>query len=113
VEQGDFRAARLAANEAAVRLGNEERVKPDEELWMVGSRRLELDCECAIAGCNARIVLTYREYGEVRRDAAMFLVVHGHELPDVEEVVARSDAFLVVRKLGLAKRIAEETDPRS
>jgi hypothetical protein len=113
VERGDLRAARLAANEAVARRENEESIQPDDERWVIGSRILELECECAHPDCGARLTLTNRGYAEVRTDALMFLVAPGHERPDIEEVVHRTDDFLVVRKLGVGKEVAEQTDPRS
>ncbi len=113
MERDDLRAARLAANEASVRRENEESIRPDEEHWVIGSRLLELECECANLDCRDRLRLTNRKYAEVRSDALTFLVAPGHEIPDIEEVVQRTNDFLVVRKLGMGKKVAAQTDPRS
>jgi hypothetical protein len=43
----------------------------------------------------------------------LFAVLNGHEIPEVEIVVARNDRFLTVRKLVEEQEIARETDPRS
>jgi hypothetical protein len=54
------------------------------------------------------------EYERLREDARLFLVVSGHEAPDVEEVVGSFDRFDAVRKNdGSPARIAEATDPRT
>ena len=50
--------------------------------------------------------------GALRRLALLFAIVRGHEIPDVEDVVARNDRFDVVRKHIEEGVIARETDPR-
>jgi hypothetical protein len=40
-------------------------------------------------------------------------VLVGHELPDVEDVIARHELHLVVEKRGEAGDIAAQTDPRT
>ena len=50
---------------------------------------------------------------QVRAEPTHFLVVPGHELPEVETVVRREDRFWVVRKdAGEPEELAIETDPR-
>jgi hypothetical protein len=55
----------------------------------------------------------------IRRVAAASIltrvsVMPGHEIPDVEEVVERTEAYEVVCKnRGLGKAVAQLTDPRS
>jgi hypothetical protein len=54
------------------------------------------------------------EYERVREDARHFLVAPGHEIPDVEVVVERNEAYYVVEKSAPdAERVAEATDPRA
>ena len=53
------------------------------------------------------------EYEELRADSAHFAIVHGHDIPDVEHVVAERERYDVVRKDdGVARKIAQVTDPR-
>ena len=70
-------------------------------------------CECGSSVCAATIVLTVGEYEQVRSDPAQFMVVSGHETPDVEVVVARHEGYDVVRKYADESRIAIETNPRA
>jgi hypothetical protein len=70
-------------------------------------------CECARLGCNELLQLTGLEYQEVRAHPRRFAVLVGHELPDVEDVVARHELHLVVEKRAEAGEIAEQTDPRT
>jgi hypothetical protein len=55
-----------------------------------------------------------KEYEQVRSDSATFVIVKGHEIPDVEEIVERRKRYDVVRKIaGEAEELAEKTDPRT
>ena len=101
---------RLGANEAVFREINEgiERGQwPGEEDAPISFR-----CECAKLGCNEMIELSVREYERVRANPRRFLVLPGHERPDVETVVVRRPGYLVVEKLEAAGEKAEENDPR-
>jgi hypothetical protein len=69
-------------------------------------------CECSVAGCADSLEITPAEYEAVRAVGTRFVVVPGHELPAIERVVAGSDRFRVVEKLGYAAEIAEADDPR-
>lgn len=102
---------RLGANEAVFREINEgiERGHwPGEEDSLVGFR-----CECARLGCSDLIELSPRVYEQVRTHPRRFLVLPGHERPEVETVVERRPGYLIVEKLDQAGERAVETDPRS
>jgi hypothetical protein len=70
-------------------------------------------CECARLGCNERLKLSLRAYEGVRTGFERFLVVPGHELTEIEDVVERHPGYLVVAKRGTAGAVAERSDPRS
>lgn len=101
---------RAAANEATIRDVNEgiERGQwPGEEDTPVGFR-----CECARLGCNQLVELTVREYEEIRSNPRRFVVVPGHEFPDVEIVVEPRRGYVIVEKQDQAAEVAEQHDPR-
>jgi hypothetical protein len=101
---------RLARNETLFRSVN-ERV---EEVVQPGPDELiDFLCECGDAECVEKVSLTRAEYEDVRLDATQFAVVPGHEITDIEDVVARTDRFIVVRKHPGESGIARQTDPRS
>jgi hypothetical protein len=62
--------------------GIERGAWPGEEDTPVGFR-----CECARLGCNQLVELSVREYEEIRAHPRRFVLVPGHESPDVETVV--------------------------
>lgn len=101
---------RAAANEATIRDVNEgiERGQwPGEEDTPVGFR-----CECARLGCNRLVELTVREYEGVRANPRWFVILPGHQLPDVETVVEARSGYLIVEKQNQAAEVAEQHDPR-
>jgi hypothetical protein len=106
----DERTRRIGLNEALAREVN-ERI---ELLAKSENGQIEVLCECGDENCTAQLPVSLPEYERVREDATLFLVVPGHEAPDVEEVVGSFDLFDVVRKHdGSPARIADATDPRS
>jgi hypothetical protein len=107
----DERARRLAANEARFREIN-ERVERDLEALVDRAELLPFVCECGIHDCSETIGLTVPEYERVRGDPLLFVVVPGHEIEDVEDVIAREERYCVIRKHAETHPIAEETDPR-
>jgi hypothetical protein len=69
-------------------------------------------CECSSEACAESLEITAAEYERVRRHGARFVVLPGHQLPDLERVVEGSSRFLIVEKLGAAAAIARASDPR-
>jgi hypothetical protein len=101
---------RIAANEAAFRAINEGIQRgqwPGEEESPVAFR-----CECARLGCNRLVELSPADYERIRSHSRRFLVVSGHELPEVETVVERRGDYVIVEKRDRAGALAEKTDPR-
>jgi hypothetical protein len=69
-------------------------------------------CECTNEGCDESIPLTLTEYEEIRANGNRFVVLAGHEVSTVEEIVARGNGYIVVAKLGAGAPLAEQLDPR-
>jgi hypothetical protein len=102
---------RLASDETVFREVNEgiERGQwPGEDGDLVRFR-----CECARLGCNLLLELTLTEYEQVRAHSRRFLMIDGHHVPELEEVVERRPGYVVVQKLDEAGEKAEDSDPRS
>jgi hypothetical protein len=71
-------------------------------------------CECGHLGCSSTVELDVDEYEDVRTDFDRFLVIPGHEIPEVDQVVERHPQHLVVvKREGEAKARAWATDGRS
>ncbi|HET7119775.1 MAG TPA: hypothetical protein VFI17_00835 [Solirubrobacterales bacterium] len=71
-------------------------------------------CECGYVGCNTTVQLSIAEYEAVRTDFDRFLVVPGHEIDEIEQVVERHpDHLVVVKREPDAKTAAHATDERT
>jgi hypothetical protein len=104
----DRREEAVGKNEALFREVN-ERIRD----ITTQHRDAEFLCECGDPTCALPIPLDLDEYEEVRADAAQFVIVPGHEAPDVEDVVVQNERYAIVRKReGEPAVLAAETDPR-
>ena len=104
------REQRMAANEGLARRINEAIESgqwPGEQ-----GQRTAYRCECAQLDCKRTVELMPAEYEQVRAHPRRFLVLPGHERPQVETVIEATPAYLVVSKDGDAGGVAEATDPR-
>ena len=71
-------------------------------------------CECGNLGCTTTIELSIDSYEAVRTDFDRFLIVPGHEIAEVDEVVEQHRGYLVVvKREPEAKSLAQDTDVRS
>ena len=107
----DARDKRLAQNEALFREVN-ERIDEQAATHLGDGHLYDYFCECANSDCTLRVSLTVREYEEIRRDPRRFLVAPGHEMPEIEAVVARNERYWVIEKHGEAGAYVEHLDPR-
>jgi len=91
---------RIEKNERLFREVN-ERIREVGQRFADDLTRFDFFCECADFECTERLTLTLRDYESVRAHPARFVVLPGHELPDVEYVVGHEDGYVVVEKPGL------------
>jgi len=83
----------------------EERV----HLFRGEETKLGIVCECDDAQCEERLIVTVSAYERVRSDPLRFFIVPGHEDPRIEQVIERTQTYLVVRKTGEAAEAVEDT----
>lgn len=102
----------MAENEIRFRALN-ERLRDSGGAWQGREGVLDLVCECGDEDCTTAIELGAPEYEAVRAVETQFLVVRGHERPEIEDLVGGAEQWVVVRKRGEAAAIAAEADPRS
>jgi hypothetical protein len=101
---------RRATTEALFRDVN-ERIAESAERF--DADRTQFVCECADPNCTHRLEASLAEYEEVRAHGARFLLVHGHEHPDIEKVVDKRPRFSIVEKMHASvRRTVELLDPR-
>jgi hypothetical protein len=107
------RAVRIGHNEALFRNVNEQ-IEDINRAFAELTRTMDVVCECGVLSCSERLLVPVSEYEEVRADSALFLVVPGHEKPEVEHLVEDRGGYYVIRKdPGTPEEVAEVTDPRT
>ena len=56
-------------------------------------------CECSHLDCRERVHLEPSVFDRIHKDPEVFILVPGHEIPDVERIVDQMGDFLIVRKI--------------
>jgi hypothetical protein len=95
---------------AAGRRPNAERVREIQETFARANEqicasaekydfqdRVPFLCECSDVTCTSSVRLLLTNYREARACDA-FLLLPGHDDPDVERIAARGDGYLLIRK---------------
>jgi hypothetical protein len=91
-----LRRETLRRNEQIARRVNEHTAE-DVERGAVSAP--EFLCECGNATCMERLPMTLDEFEQVHSNERRFAVLPGHELPEVERVVASTPSYAVVEKV--------------
>jgi hypothetical protein len=67
-------------------------------------------CECADRTCVEKVALSLAEYEALRSEPRHFAVFPGpsHVVPDVENVVGKTERYWIVQKIGTAGALVEE-----
>ena len=97
------RATRLGHNQSVVRSLNRRLdhglVTPKPPFPSDGPGFL---CECSDLDCTEIVYVDLRTYEDVRRHQHRFFVRTGHDIPEIERIVAEGRGYLVVEKVGVA-----------
>jgi hypothetical protein len=107
------RFERQARNEALFREVNERIAHLGEAAqdWSPDGV-LEFICECGVeGGCGEKVKVPLPVYEQVRAQDDRFVVLPGHETPDLEYAVEWTDDYVIVDKVAMAEWIVED-DPR-
>jgi hypothetical protein len=105
------RIERIAHNESVFRSLNES-LEASVHRGRSPDDRAGFVCECGDPRCDEIVRVELPAYESVRADSRLFLVLPGHETPDVEDVVSDGDGYVVVRKHEDTATIVERSDPR-
>ena len=104
----DERSRRIGENEALYRSIN-DKIESLNETFGGVAESMAVICECGKLECSEQIELDIPTYEHVRSDPTFFVILPGHEEPDVETIVEEHGTFNVVRKdPGEPARIARE-----
>jgi hypothetical protein len=101
----DKREERIAKNETVFRAANREIEQAEGDAGP--EAQIEVLCECGRPGCSGVIALTVADYDGVHTQADRFVVLPGHESPEIERVVEERVGYLVIDKFGEAEDIAQ------
>ena len=99
-----------AKNEARMRTVNDRIKALDDEAgaWTARQELFGFQCECGDTdSCDARLQMTLAEYERVRSQRDRFAVLPGHETPEIEHVVERSERYLIVDKVDTVERFVQ------
>jgi hypothetical protein len=102
------REARAAQNELVFRTVNERIVKISDR-FRADIAEIDIVCECADTGCVGTIRIDTDDFLTIERREGSFLVLPGHEDESVEEVVKRTDKYVIVWKAKVAEGDVQPT----
>lgn len=77
-----------------------EQIEKLSDGWELFDGSLSVLCECGRPGCNEAIDVPRALYDDVRATPSRFLLKAGHELGDVDDVVARRDGYVIAERNG-------------
>lgn len=100
---------RAARNESLFREVNQNIARLEEQHGDTTTAPVFV-CECANEGCTERLKVDPETFRRVRMDSRRFLVIPGHEDPQLERVVETHADYLIVEKTGTAGQVAEQTE---
>jgi|SRR5581483_4088918 len=102
---------RLARNESLFREVNERIAEAARRTEVLPDA--EFLCECGRVECLDRVLVPLAAYEQIRAHPEQFILVTGHDQPEVDRVVVEADTYVVVEKIGEAREVAEDLDPRT
>lgn len=94
-------AERAARNEEIFRGVNAQIEEGAEQHAVSGA--LPFHCECGRASCLETIEIAASRYAAIARERYRFVVLPGHEEPEIERIIQQEPAFVVVEKIGEAR----------
>jgi hypothetical protein len=59
-------------------------------------------CECGNVTCTSQVLVESDEYTRIRAHPAQFVVLAGHEQPDLERVIEANSHYVVVERRGVS-----------
>jgi hypothetical protein len=104
-----------ARNEALLREVNERIAELGEsaQAWEPDGT-IDFLCECGTdGGCGERIRIPLSAYRQARAEADRFVLLPGHETPEIERPVVRTDDYVIVDKIGAVEPLLNGDGPHT
>jgi hypothetical protein len=105
----DRRTRRVAENELLFGKVNEQ-IMGIREALLPEDGTVAVFCECGLPDCEERLSVDVDDYVGVRDAPAWFALLPDHVIPDLEDVVAEHDGWVVVEKREPVKSSLERDD---
>lgn len=70
----------------------------EDDLAVNQNNPLQFICECADEHCKQRISLTSAAYEDIHSSNRRFIVIKGHEVPEIERIIQAAETYYVVEK---------------
>ncbi len=83
------------ANRSLFREVNQRILAIALETWKARSEPIGFVCECG--GCTELVQLLRAEYEAVRSTRGQFVLLSGHESPELDHVAARANGYLITQ----------------
>ena len=105
---------RIARNDALFREANEDIESAAMSLDWDEDQRVPFICECADRSCKQILRLSLQEYEQIRANPRTFLNALGHHVAahGAAVVIAETNRYEIVEKIGHAGDVAERLDQR-
>jgi hypothetical protein len=101
------RELRVAQNQMLFRSVN-DRIRELGEKILNSVSELDFACECADPECIKTIPLPVAEFAAIEQVDNQFIVLQGHEIPEVEDTIEERDGFLIVSKRGAGAEFVKD-----
>ena len=101
------RELRAAQNQMLFRSVN-DRIKELGENILASVDELDFACECENSECIEPIRMPVAQFAAIEGVENRFMVLRGHEVPEVEDVIAERDGFVIVSKRGAGAEFVQE-----
>jgi hypothetical protein len=75
-----------------------EQIEKLSDGWELFDGSISVLCECGRPGCNEALEVPRTLYDDIRTAPNRFLLKVGHELGDVDAVVARHDGYVIAER---------------
>jgi len=70
--------------------------------------RLAFYCECSDENCQKRLNISPDRFQEAHKRRNRFVVLPGHQVPQIEHIIVREPEYLVVEKYKLPNRLVSK-----